>query len=109
MMTEEKAMQLPVHDEFLVCEISLLGRQLKVFNQLLFNDFQRDIPTYNLDHHLCADVTIISHTNKQVKHYLFSLFIYLICLLLCTIIKRVFLKKKNVFNYYVVHKAYCYM
>lgn len=29
MMTEEKAMQLPVHDEFLVCEISLLGRQLK--------------------------------------------------------------------------------
>lgn len=38
MMTEEKAMQLPVHDEFLVCEISLLGRQLK--GMIMTGNFQ---------------------------------------------------------------------
>lgn len=104
MMTEEKAMQLL--DEFLDWKA-----WLEIFNQLLFNDFQQDIPTYNLDHHLCADVTIISHTNKQVTHYLFSLFIYFkwyvyFCVQL---LRGCFWKKKNVFNYYVVHKAYCYM
>lgn len=112
MMTEEKAMQLL--DEFLVCEISLLGTQLKGmtgnFQPATLQWFSTRHSNYNnLDHHLCADVTIISHTNKQVKHYLFSLFIYLICLLLCTIIKRVFLKKKTYLTimWYIRHIVIC--
>lgn len=112
MMTEEKAMQLL--DEFLVCEISLLGTQLKGmtgnFQPATLQWFSTRHSNYNnLDHHLCADVTIISHTNKQVKHYLFSLFIYLICLLLCTIIKRVFLKKKTCLTimWYIRHIVIC--
>lgn len=112
MMTEEKAMQLL--DELLVCEISLLGTQLKGmtgnFQPATLQWFSTRHSNYNnLDHHLCADVTIISHTNKQVKHYLFSLFIYLICLLLCTIIKRVFLKKKTYLTimWYIRHIVIC--
>lgn len=43
------------------------------YSSMIFN---KTFQLINLDHHLCADVTIISHTNKQMTHYLFSLFIY---------------------------------